>query len=182
MGLKRLLIWKTIVFNAGVTRISGELALFGEILAVLSLITVLIVSFFSLRNMNRYNSTFDSLKNLVGRDEEGHIVMDERIVAVIDAVASRLFQAGKMSMLQGLSVDSKKLKGIKAAMAQDVVEEKMPLLQIAGDFMGVNTKEYIKKYPDAIFQLVQIPAVQKFLLKMSGGNSPGLNPGNRGRM
>ena len=158
------------------------MALFGEIIAIISLLIVVTVSFLSLRNMNRYNNTFDNLKNLVGKDEEGHIVMDERIVAVIDAVGSRLFQAGKMSMLQGLSVDSKKLKGIKAAMAQDVIEEKMPLLEIAGDFMGVNTKAYIKKYPDAIFQLANIPAVQKFLVNFGAGSNPANNPGNRGRM
>ena len=159
------------------------MALFGTILAVLSLIIVVTVSFLSLRNMNKYNRVFENLGNYIGKDEQGNVVMDERIVAVIDAVGSRLFQAGKMSMLQGLSVDSKKLKGIKSAMAQDVIEEKMPLLEIAGDFMGVNTKAYIKKYPDAIFQLANIPAVQKFLMKMGGaGSNPANNPGNRGRM
>ena len=158
------------------------MTLFGEVLAVLSLIIVSIVSFFSLRNMNRYNRVFDNFSQYISKDEEGHIVMDERIVAIIDAVGSRLFQAGKMSMLQGLSLDSKKLKGIKAAMAQDVIEEKMPLLEIAGDFMGVNTKAYIKKYPDAIFQLANIPAVQKFLVNFGGGKMMQNNPANRGRM
>ena len=160
------------------------MALFGNILALLSLIIVLTVSYFSLRNMNRYNQRFDSLSNLIGKDEEGHIVMDERIVAVIDAVGSRLFQSAKMSMLQGMSVDSKLQKGLKGALAQDIVEEKLPLLQAAGDFLGFNTKAYIKKNPDALFQLMQIPAVQKLAAQFMGGSglNPPNNPGNRGRM
>lgn len=125
---------------------------------------------------------FDKFSGLIGKDEQGNIVMDERVVTLIDAVGSRIFQSGKMSMLQGLSVDSKKMKGLKAAMAQDVVEEKLPLLQIAGDFMGINTKEYIKKYPDAIFQFVQIPAVQKFLGQFMGSQGAPNNPGNGRRM
>ena len=156
------------------------MTLFGEILAVLSLLIVVIVSFLSLRNMNKYNERFDNLSNLIGKDDEGNIVVDERIVKVIDLVGSRLFQSGKMSMLQGLSVDSKLQKGLKGALAQDIVEEKLPLLQAAGDFLGFNTKAYIKKNPDAFFQLVQIPAVQKFLGGMSGGQQN--NPGNRRRM
>ena len=145
-----------------------------------------IVSYFSLRNMNRYNHTFDNLSNLIGKDEQGNIVMDERIVAVIDAVGSRLFQSAKMSMLQGLSVNSKLEKGLKAAFTKDIIEEKLPLLDAGAgllkEFTGYNVKQYIAKNPDALMQLLNMPQVQGFLAKLGGGNSPGLNPGNRGRM
>ena len=158
------------------------MALFGEILAVLSLVIVSIVSFFSLRNMNRYNSTFDGLKNLIGKDEEGHIVMDERAVAVIDAVGSRLFQAAKMSALQGLSVNSKLEKGLKGAFAKDIVDQKLPILNLLGDFMGYNVKQYVAKNPDALMQLLAMPQVQGFLGRFMGGVATQNNPGNRGRM
>lgn len=166
------------------------MALFGEILAVLSLILVSIVSFLSLRNMNRYNSTFDNFKNLIGKDEQGNIVMDERIVTVIDAVGSRLFQSAKMSFLQGMSVDSKTQKGLEGAIALDVVEEKMPILEMAGDFLGFNTKAYIKKNPKAMFQLIgminkasggQLSNILQGNF-MAAGSNPANNPGNRGRM
>ena len=161
------------------------MALFGNILALLSLIIVVTVSFFSLRNMNRYNHTFDNLSNLIGKDEEGNIMMDERIVAVIDAVGSRLFQSAKMSALQGLSVNSKLEKGLKEAFTKDIIEEKLPLLDAGAgllkEFTGYNVKKYITKNPDALMQLLSMPQVQSFLKNFSGG-MPSNNPGNRGRM
>ena len=156
------------------------MALFGNILAVLSLIIVLTVSYFSLRNMNKYNRTFDGLKNLIGKDEEGNIVVDERIVHVVDLLGSRLFQSAKMSALQGLSVDSKLEKGLKGAFAKDIIDQKLPILNLLGDFMGVNVKQYVAKNPDALMQLLAMPQVQGFLGKFMGGQPN--NPGNRGRM
>ena len=161
------------------------MALFGEILAVLSLVIVTIVSFLSLRNMNRYNSTFDNLKNLIGKDQEGNIVVDERIVHVVDLLGSRLFQSAKMSALQGLSVDSKTEKGLLGALGLDIVEDKLPLLEAAGDYLGFNTKAYIKKNPKAIFQLIGL--AKKYgggfgLDSLFGGQNRQNNPGNRGRM
>ena len=161
------------------------MALFGEILAVLSLIIVSIVSFFSLRNMNRYNRVFDNFSQYISKDEEGHIVMDERIVAVIDAVGSRLFQSAKMSMLQGLSVGAKLDKGLEEAFAKDFIEEKLPLVGAAADaikdFTGYNVKKYLTKNPRAAMQLLGNPQVQAFLKNFSGG-MPSNNPGNRGKM
>lgn len=156
------------------------MALFGEILAVLSLLIVVIVSFLSLRNMNRYNQMFSNLSQYISKDEEGHIVMDERIVAVIDAVGSRLFQSAKMSALQGLSVDSKLEKGLKGAFAKDIIDQKLPILNLLGDFMGYNVKQYVAKNPDALMQFLGMPQVQGFLGKFMGGQAN--NPGNRGRM
>ena len=161
------------------------MALFGEILAVLSLILVSIVSFLSLRNMNRYNNVFDRFSGLIGKDNEGHIVMDERIVAVIDAVGSRLFQSAKMSMLQGLSVDSKLDKGLEQALAKDIIEDKLPLLDAGAgllkEFTGYNVKKYIAKNPRALIQLLGNRQVQGFLKNFGGDLRPN-NPGDRGRM
>ena len=162
------------------------MALFGNILALLSLIIVVIVSFFSLRNMNRYNRVFTNLGQYISKDEEGHIVMDERIVAVIDAVGSRLFQSAKMSMLQGLSVNAKLDKGLEEALAKDIIEDKLPLLDAGAgllkDFTGYNVKKYITKNPRALVQLLGNPQIQSFLKNFGGDDLAPNNPGNRGRM
>ena len=158
------------------------MTLFGNILALLSLIIVVIVSFLSLKNMNRYNRVFTNLSQYVSKDEEGHIVMDERIVAVIDAVGSRLFQSAKMSALQGLSVDSKLEKGLKSAFAKDIIDQKLPIVNLLGDLMGYNVKQYVAKNPDALMQLLAMPQVQGFLGRFMGSQGVPNNPGNRGRM
>ena len=131
--------------------------------------------------MNRYNNTFDNLKNLIGKDDEGNIVVDERIVHVVDLLGSRLMQSFKMSALQGLSVNSKLEKGLKGAFAKDIVDQKLPILNLLGDFMGYNVKQYVAKNPDALMQLLSMPQVQGFLGKFMGGGAAN-NPGNRGRM
>ena len=159
--------------------------MFSQILAILSLIIVVIVSFLSLRNMNRYNRWFSNLSQYIGKDEEGHVVMDERIVAFIDAFASRFFQSAKMSMLGNLSGNARLEKGLKDAFTKDIIEEKLPLLDagagILKEFTGYNVKKYIAKNPDALMQLLSMPQVQGFLKNFSGA-MPSNNPGNRGRM
>jgi len=57
----------------------------------------------------------------------------------------------------------------------------MPLLELAGDVLGFNTKAYISKHPEAIMQLA--PLAQKFM----GGKNPlsflqgqGQSQGNNG--
>ena len=121
------------------------------------------------------------LDNLVGKDEEGEIIMDERLVAVVDAVGARMFQGAKMSALQRLSVNSKLDKGLKGAMMQDYVEDKMPIANLIGDVFGFNTKKFIGKHPDAIMQILNTPQAQQFLgqifeNKGSPHNSPGQAP------
>ena len=122
------------------------------------------------------------LDNLVKKDEEGEIIMDERLVAVVDLVGARMFQGAKMSALQGLSVNSKLEKGLKGAFAKDILEQKLPIIDLLGDFMGFNVKQYVAKNPDALMQLLQMPQVQGLLGQVMGQgsrtphNSPGQVP------
>jgi len=83
-------------------------------------------------------------------------IIREDIVSLIDAFGSRMAKSLKMSFLQGLGANAKIEKGLKSAMAQDIIEEKMPLLNLAGDILGFNTKQYISKHPDALGQLIQL--------------------------
>ena len=183
MGLKPFYIGLTIVFSRCFAQFKGGLALFGEILAVLSLIIVSLVSFLTLKRSSRIEKMIPSLDDIVRVNEDKTIDMDPRLQAIVQGVGQTMMQSFKMSALQGLSVDSKLQKGLKGAMAQDIVEEKLPLLQAAGDFLGFNTKAYIKKNPDALFQLVQIPAVRNFIGGFLGNNGAlGSNSGNRGKM
>ena len=124
--------------------------------------------------MNRFENLIPELDEIVQVDEDGTIHMDNRLQAVISAIGQTMFQSAKMSFLQGMSVDSKLEKGLNGAMALDVVEKKMPLLNLAGDFLGINTKDYVKKNPKALFQLVGM------LNKASGGNLLSQFLGNNG--
>lgn len=110
------------------------------------------------------------LDKLVSKDEEGNVLMDERLVAVIDGIGARMMQSFKMSALQGLSVNAKLEKGLKGAFAADILDNKMPILNLLGDFMGYNVKSYVAKNPNALMQLLSMPQVQGFLGNVMGNN------------
>lgn len=119
------------------------------------------VSFISLREIRRTRSSIPALSDFIKKGEDGETIMREDITMVIDAFGSRIAKSFKMSLLQGLGANAKIEKGLKGAMMQDIVEEKMPLLNLAGDLLGFNTKQYLAKHPDAIMQLA--PLAQKFM-------------------
>jgi len=95
-------------------------------------------------------------------------------------VSSGLAQSMKMSVLGQMSGPARLDKGLKGAMAVDVVENQMPIVNLIGDVFGINTKKYISKHPEAMLQLAQKFAPQ--LRGLMGGISPGSNPdrGNDG--
>ncbi len=137
--------------------------------------------------MNRFEELIPELDSFITFNEDGSVNMDQRIVAFIDAVGSRIFQSAKMSMLQGLSVNAKLDKGLKRAIGQDIIEEKMPLLNagagILKDFTGYNVKKYIVDNPDALMQLIGM--AQKAGINLSGliGNNGAEGPSqSRSRM
>ena len=137
--------------------------------------------------MNRFENLIPDLDSFVTFNEDGSVNMDPRIVAVIDGVGSRMFQSAKMSMLGGLSGDARLEKGLKGAIAQDIIEEKFPLLDAATgilkDFTGYNVKKYITKNPEAAMQLIGM--AQKNGINLDGlmGNNGAQGPSqSRGRM
>jgi len=133
------------------------------------------VSFYSLREIKRSRAlitdSLPSLEDYVHRGEDGEINIREDLAMLIDAFGSRMAKSLKMSFLQGLGAQAKIDKGIKGAMAMDVVENKMPILNLIGDVLGFNTKKYISQHPEALAQL--IPYVQGLMQNNSPGQTQG---------
>jgi len=103
-------------------------------------------------------------------------MLDARIVKGIEALGSTIAKSLKFSLLGSISGQARLEKGLKGALAQDIVEQNMPILNLVGDFLGINTKKYIAKHPEAFLQLMQqfAPMLMKF--KLGQGNSGGSYP------
>jgi len=147
------------------------------------------VSFYSLREIKRSRAliteNIPSLSDYVQKREDGEIIIREDLATLIDAFGSRMAKSLKMSFLQGLGANAKIEKGMKGAMAQDIIENKMPLLNLAGDILGFNTKQYISKHPEALGQLIQLagPLLQGGKLNLGGlmgQGQPSQDQGNGG--
>ena len=126
------------------------------LLSLLGLILMAGVSFISLREIRRTRSSIPSLSDFIKKGEDGETIMREDITMVIDAFGSRIAKSLKMSFLQSMGADAKLEKGLEGAIAQDMIENKFPLLELAGDFAGFNVKKYLVKNPRAIRQLLQL--------------------------
>lgn len=148
--------------------------------ALLSLLGLLIatgVSLYAIREMKQARASIPSLGDFIKEGEDGETIIRADVVSLIDAFGSRMAKSLKMSFLQGMGATAKIEKGLKGAIAQDIIEEKMPLLNLAGDILGFNTKQYIAKHPDALGQLIQLagPLLQ-------GGNLGSLMKGGAPKM
>lgn len=142
-----------------------------ELLAFLSLILMSFVSFYSIRRLNSFEKKIPSLDDYVQIDEEtGEIQIERRLNALLTGAGASMMKSAKMGFLGQLSGQARLEKGLKGAMAKDIVDNKMPLLSLVGDFLGYNVKQYIGKNPDALMQLVSMPQIQGLLANMSGNN------------
>jgi len=153
-----------------------DLASVGGIMASLcSFLLAVIIIVYTERKFKKYDALVDNFKDLLRyeEDEEGNVMLDARVSGMIKAFSSGMAKSLKMSLLQGLSVNSKLESGLKTAITTDAITKKMPLLGLVGDFLGVNTQEYITKHPDALIQLA--PMLQGFLGRR------GQNDGGSGR-
>jgi hypothetical protein len=142
----------------------------------------LAATIYAIREMRRAQAAIPSLSDFIKKGEDGETIIREDVASLIDAFGSRMAQGIKMSFLQGLGAQAKIEKGLKGAMAQDIVENKMPLLNLAGDILGFNTKQYIAKHPDALGQLLQLAGPYLGNLGALKGSNPVMNPshGNDG--
>jgi len=126
-----------------------------------------------------------SLDDIVRVNEDGSIDMDNRLQAIVSGVGQTMMQSFKMSAMQGLSVNSKLEKGLKGAIAQDIIEEKLPLLDAGAgllkEFTGYNVKKYIAKNPDALMQLISMPQIQNLLASVMSNNGRQSGP-SQGKM
>jgi len=120
------------------------------------------------------------MDNFISKDAEGNLVMREDIVAVIDAVGSRIAKAGQMGILQGLGADAKLQKGVESAVAKDLIDAKLPLLGLVDDVLGggLNIKDYLIKNPRALPYVMKLAGsltqgLGVDLRQLMGNNSPG---------
>lgn len=158
-----------------------DLALISQILTALSTFFSLTLAIYVLRKTNRVVNRFDEISDSAGQflrfeqDEEGNVLLDARLAGIIKGVSSGLAQSLKMSALGSLSGPARLEKGLKGAIAADVVDNKMPILGLIGDFVGINTNKYIKKHPEAMLQLARqfAPQLQGFMKSSNPGQSRG---------
>jgi hypothetical protein len=153
----------------------GELRLLEVIISSLGLLLAALVSLYSFHQIKQARAAIPSLSDFIKKGEDGETIIREDVASLIDAFGSRMAQGIKMSFLQGLGAQAKVEKGLKGALAQDIVENKMPLLNLAGDILGFNTKQYIAKHPDALGQLLQLAGPYLGNLNL-GGHPPGAPP------
>ena len=162
-----------------------DLAVLTGFLATLASLCGLFFAIYTVRQMKNKLESFEETASSVGQffrfeqNEEGEVMLDTRMVGMIKALSSSLATSLKMSMLGSLSGPARLDKGLKGAIAQDVVEEKMPMLNLIGDFLGINTKKYIGKHPEAMLQLYQQFAPMLGKMKIPGAGPP-QNRGNDG--
>jgi len=135
--------------------------------------------------MNKKLEVFEEIADSVGgffryeEDSEGKPMIDARLGKIIGVFSSSLASSLKMSLLGSLSGPARLDKGLKGAMAQDIVEQKMPMVNLIGDFLGFNTKKYIGKHPEAMMQLGGMLAPMLGNLKIGGASNP-MSRGNDG--
>jgi len=141
-------------------------------LAILNaFLTVLLagISIYLVFSTKRQLKKFESLADSVGQffryeeDENGQPLLDARLVKILEALGSSLAKSMKFSFLGSLSGQARLEKGLKSALTQDLIDNQMPILNLLGDFLGINTKKYIAKHPEAFMQLAQqfLPLIMK---------------------
>jgi len=140
--------------------------------------SVVFVLYWTNKRFQRFENLADSVSDLLRyeEDEQGNPMLDARLVKVIEALGSSLAKSLKFSLLGTISGQARLEKGLKGAIAQDIIEQNLPILNLIGDFLGFNTKKYIAKHPEAALQLFQQFAPMLLKLKSAQGNSPGNYP------
>lgn len=161
-----------------------DLAFLSGLLASLVSLIGLFFAVYTVRKMNskleKFGGLADSVSDLLRyeEDEEGNPLIDARLSKMMMVLSSGMAKSIKMSMLGGLSGPARLEKGLKGAIAADVVDNQMPIINLIGDMVGINTKKYISKHPDAMMQLAAKFAPQLQNLKLGSSNIA--NRGNDG--
>lgn len=142
------------------------------LLAFASVVLMIFMSCYSIWRLEKLESKIPSLDDYVQIDEEtGEIQIEKRLNALMTGAGASMMKSLKMSFLGQLSGNARLEKGLKGAMAKDIIDNKMPLLSLVGDFLGYNVKQYVAKNPDALMQLISMPQVQGMLANVMGNNS-----------
>ena len=144
--------------------------------AILTVSVLLIALIYTERRFRKYDDLANSVSQLFRyeEDENGNPMLDARLVKIIESLGSSIAKSLKFSVLGSISGQARLEKGLKSAITQDLIDNQMPILNLIGDFLGINTKKYIAKHPEAFMQLMQHFAPT--LLKLKLGNGSQNNP------
>ena len=162
-----------------------DLAFISGLLATVASLSGLLFAVYTVRKMNNKLDMFEEIGESVGQlfryeeDEEGKPLIDARLGKMISMFSSSLASSLKMSVLGSLSGPARLEKGLKGAIASDIVDQQMPMVNLIGEFMGINTKKYISKHPEAMMQLGGMLAPMLQNIKIGGGSNP-MSRGNDG--
>jgi len=133
------------------------------------------------RKLSEYEPVIEDFAALFRyeEDENGVPQIDVRLTKIAEAFSSGVAKSLQMSFMGQQSGVARLDKGLKGAMAKDIVDKKMPIINLLGDVFGVNTNKYISKHPDALMQLAAkfAPQIQGFMQGRNrndgGGHSQG---------
>ena len=160
-----------------------DYAFISGLLATFASLSGLLFAILTVRKMNKKLESFEELGQNVGQlfryeeDEDGNPLVDARLTKMITMFSSSMAKSLKMSVLGSLSGPARLEKGLKGAIASDVVQKQMPILGLIGDVMGINTQKYVSKHPDALMQLAARFAPQLQNLKLGTSASGRGNDG-----
>ena len=145
---------------------------------ILTVSVVLIALIYTERRFRKYDSLANSVSQLFRyeEDEDGNPLLDARLVKIIEALGSSVAKSLKFSLLGSISGQARLEKGLKSALTQDIIDQNMPILNLIGDFLGINTKKYIAKHPEAFIQLLQHFGPMLMKMRLSQGNAGGSYP------
>jgi len=182
MKLEGLLIAETIPSNSFKRGLNVDLATISTLVATLATIMFTLYAISQMRSLKKKAAKYEPLIESIGdllryeESEDGTPMIDARLTKMVDAFSSGIAKSLKMSLLGSLSGPARLEKGLKGAIAKDVLEKKAPVINLVGDLLGFNTQKYVSKHPDAMLQLVQkfAPQLQGFM-----GNSNPQNQGSR---
>ena len=159
--------------NADLTQIS---VLLSTLVAIFGVLWMVMTTRKMNRKLSEYEPVIEDFAALFRyqESEDGKPMLDARLVSIAEAFSSGVAKSLQASFMGQQSGVARLDKGLKGAMAADVVEQKMPIINLLGDIFGINTISYVKKHPDAMMQLAAkfAPQIQGFLQNRNDGGQP----------
>jgi len=128
---------------------------------ILTIVSIAVPSFlvyFTMKRADRLEQKAENFLQIldVQKNKEGDLVADDRLISLSKVVGSSVAESLKMTLLGQLSGQARIEGGLKKAMAMDILDNKFPILNLAGDLFGANVKKYVAKHPEAMMQIGQM--------------------------
>jgi len=157
-----------------------------ELATVISLIATMIAVIFPIvlyRKMAKYDLLAAKANALldITEDEEGNVHYPKALEVIGKAVGQGVSTSLKMSFLDQSSGDARLDKGMFKAVANDMLDEHLPWLDMVQPILGdaMNVRKFINKNPKGAIRMIQQfgPMVKDW---MEQRKSPGQNKSTRG--